>query len=85
MIIYSYPVEKKGKERSTLVWIIKKEKSIGTLGMYFSCFIFFWVWGVTFNLSFDNDIYVIYELWKWYLCVYMYGFYLDRFIWRVGL
>ena len=47
MVIYSYPVEKKGKERSSTVWIIKKEKSIGTLRMYFSCFRLFWVCCVT--------------------------------------
>ena len=49
MVIYSYPVEKKGKEISSTIWIIKKEKSTGTLGMYFSCFRPFWVWGVTLD------------------------------------
>ena len=27
-----------------------------------------------FYLSFENETHVIYELWKWYLCVYVYGF-----------
>ena len=31
MVIYSYPMEKKGKLRSPLVWFAKKEKSTGTL------------------------------------------------------
>ena len=30
-------------------------------------------WGY-FYLSFNNDTHVIYEYWKWYLCVFMYGF-----------
>ena len=46
MVIYSYPMEKKGKWRSPIVWFAKKEKSTGTFGMYFSCFRPFWVWGV---------------------------------------
>ena len=37
-----------------------------------------------FYLSFDNDTHVIYEFWKWYLCVYMYEFCLGGFIWWAG-
>ena len=50
MVIYSYPVEKKGKERSPTIWIVDKEKSTDTFGMYFSYFEPFWVWGVTLSL-----------------------------------
>ena len=40
-----------------------------------------------FNLSFNNDTHVIYELWKWYSCVYIYiyGFCVGEIIWWVGL
>ena len=47
MVIYSYPVEMKGKQRSPIVWFSKKEKSANTFGMYFSCFGPLWVRGVT--------------------------------------
>ena len=35
-------------------------------------------------LNFDNDTHVIYEIWKWYSCVYMYGFCVSGIIWWVG-
>ena len=41
-------------------------------------------WGY-FYLSFNNDTHVIYEHWKWYLCVYMYEFCMGGIIWWVGL
>ena len=47
MVIYSYPMEMEGKQRSPIVWFSKKEKSTGTFGMYFSFFGPLWVWGVT--------------------------------------
>ena len=50
MVIYSYHMEMKGKQRSPIVWFSKKEKSIDTFGMYFSCFGPLWVWGVTIGL-----------------------------------
>ena len=37
-----------------------------------------------FYLSFNNDTHVIYEHWKWYLCVFMYGFSINGIIWCVG-
>ena len=37
------------------------------------CGFYTFAWGY-FYLSFNNDIHVIYEHWKWYLCVFMYGF-----------
>ena len=36
-------------------------------------------------LSFNNDTHVVYEHWKWYLCVCMYGFYIGGIIWWVGI
>ena len=41
---------------------------------------FTFTWGY-FYLSFNNDIHVIYEHWKWYLCVFMYGFCIGGIIW----
>ena len=41
-------------------------------------------WGY-FYLSFNNNTHVIYEHWKWYLCVYMYEFCIGGIIWWVGL
>ena len=41
---------------------------------------FTFTWGY-FYLSFNNDIHVIYEHWKWYLCVFMYGFCIGEIIW----
>ena len=41
-------------------------------------------WGY-FYLSFNNDTHVIYKHWKWYLCVYMYGFCIGGIIWWVGI
>ena len=41
-------------------------------------------WGY-FYLSFNDDTHVIYEYWKWYLCVFMYGFCIGRIIWWVGI
>ena len=41
-------------------------------------------WGY-FYLSFNNNTHVIYEYWKWYLCVYMYEFCIGGVIWWVGL
>ena len=41
-------------------------------------------WGY-FYLSFNDDTHVIYEYWKWYLCVIMYGFCIGRIIWWVGI
>ena len=38
-----------------------------------------------FYLSFNNNTHVIYEYWKWYLCVYMYEFCIGGVIWWVGL
>ena len=51
MVIYSYPVEMKGKQRSLIVWFFKKEKSTSTFGMFFSCFGPLWVWGMTVMVS----------------------------------
>ena len=41
-------------------------------------------WGY-FYLSFNNDTHVIYVHWKWYLCVFMYGFCIGGIIWWVGI
>ena len=41
-------------------------------------------WGY-FYVSFNNDIHVIYEHWKWYLCVFMYRFCIGGIIWWVGI
>ena len=38
-----------------------------------------------FYLNFNNDTHVIYEHWKWHLCIYMYGFCICGIIWWVGL
>ena len=51
MVIYSYLVEMKGKQRSPIVKFSKKEKSTDTFGMYFSCFGPLWVWSVTVMVS----------------------------------
>ena len=41
-------------------------------------------WGY-FYLSFNIDTHVIYEHWKWYLCIFMYGFCIGGVIWWVGI
>ena len=41
-------------------------------------------WGY-FYLSFNNDTHVIYEHWKWYLCVFMYESCIGGIIWWVGI
>ena len=38
-----------------------------------------------FYLNFNNNTHVIYEYWKWYLCVYMYEFCIGGIIWWVGI
>ena len=38
-----------------------------------------------FYLSLNNDTHVIFEHWKWYLCVYMYGFCIGGIIWWVAI
>ena len=64
------------KAPSSLLILIKTRNLL--VGLYV------FAWGY-FNLSFDNDIHVIYELWKWYSWFYMYGYCLGGFIWWVGL
>ena len=49
----------------------------------FSGFYIF-AWGY-FYLNFNNDTHVVYEHWKWYLCVCMYGFCIGGIIWWVGI
>ena len=54
MVIYSYPMEKKEKQISYSL-ICQKEKSTGTLGMYFTCFGPFGVQGMINDASNDDD------------------------------
>ena len=74
-IIFPIRLPKNCREPINTFTSFFEEKISHLFGRFFT-----FTWGY-FYLSFNNDIHVIYEHWKWYLCVFMYGFCIGGIIW----